>query len=60
VSQGSDPKFGARPLNRAIQDKVEGLIAKKIISGSLPPGAEIVLNPDELKVAEVFELSFNT
>jgi ATP-dependent Clp protease ATP-binding subunit ClpB len=48
VSQGSDPKFGARPINRAIQDAIEGVIAKKLISGEAQPGAEIVLTAADL------------
>lgn len=35
VQVGSDTKFGARSMNRAIQDEVEGLIAEKIISGEI-------------------------
>jgi len=45
---GTDPKFGARPMNRAIQEKVEEAIAKKIISGSIPKGAPVELTPEEL------------
>ena len=48
VSQGIDPKFGARPLNRAIQEKVEELIAEKIIRGDIKPGSSISLTQDEL------------
>lgn len=44
VGAGYDPKFGARPMNRAIQDRVEGLIARKIIAGELPPGSRIELS----------------
>ncbi len=39
--QGTDPKFGARPLNRAIAEKVEQVIADRIVSGQLRPGARI-------------------
>jgi ATP-dependent Clp protease ATP-binding subunit ClpC len=38
---GTDPKFGARPLNRAIEDSVEQMVADKIISGDLKQGAKI-------------------
>lgn len=53
VRQGSDPKFGARPINRAIQDTIEGLIAKKLISGEAKAGMEIVLTPADLEVPSV-------
>ncbi len=39
VREGNDPQFGARPLNRAVQDKIEAVIAQKIISGELRPGS---------------------
>jgi len=48
VKIGYDPKFGARPMNRAIQDKVEGLIARKIIAGELPAGSKIELTAADL------------
>ncbi len=48
VSFGTDPKFGARPINRAIQEEVEQLVAKKIIAGSIAPGSQIVLTREEL------------
>ncbi len=48
VSFGTDPKFGARPMNRAIQEKVEEIVARKIIAGSIPKGSTIELTPEEL------------
>jgi len=48
VAVGYDPKFGARPMNRAVQDRVEGLIARKIISGELVPGSRIELTAADL------------
>ncbi len=35
ASEGYDPKFGARPLRRLIQEKVENEIAKKFLGGEL-------------------------
>jgi len=49
VREGSDPQFGARPLNRAIQEKIEKFIAEKIISGDLEPGSEIELRERDLR-----------
>ncbi|MSR78645.1 MAG: ATP-dependent Clp protease ATP-binding subunit [Candidatus Taylorbacteria bacterium] len=48
ISAGTDPQFGARPMNRAIQEKVEQVIAKKIISGEAKSGSRIELTPEEL------------
>ena len=44
VQFGADPQFGARPLNRAIQDKVEALIAEKLLRGEIQTGQEITLS----------------
>lgn len=41
VDCGYDPSFGARPLRRFIQSKVETLAAKKIIGGHLEHGDSI-------------------
>ncbi len=35
AAAGYDPKFGARPLRRLIQEKVENEIAKKLLSGEI-------------------------
>jgi ATP-dependent Clp protease ATP-binding subunit ClpC len=50
VSKGSDPKFGARPLNRAIQDTLEKVIADKIIAGDLHPGSELEFTKEDLSI----------
>ncbi len=46
---GSDPKFGARPMNRAIQDSIEQAVANKMISGDFKAGSEIRLTEKDLK-----------
>ena len=45
---GSDPKFGARPMNRAIQDKIEQAVANKMISGDIKAGSSIELTEKDL------------
>lgn len=42
--QGYDPKFGARPLRRLLQDKIEGEVANNIISGQLRRRDTVVIN----------------
>ena len=49
VKEGLDPLFGGRPMARAIKDKVEKLIAKKIIDGELRTGMTVELTEAELK-----------
>ncbi|MDB5254290.1 MAG: hypothetical protein JWL80_356 [Parcubacteria group bacterium] len=48
VHKGQDPKFGARPLNRAIQDTVESVVAKRLIDGTVKPGDTITLTDADL------------
>ncbi|MFZ4631661.1 MAG: AAA family ATPase [Patescibacteria group bacterium] len=42
--EGYDPKFGARPLRRLLQDKVEDSIANLILSGELKRRDTVVIN----------------
>lgn len=37
------PTFGARPMIRAIQDRIEAVIAEQLVSGKLKPGGTIQL-----------------
>lgn len=43
ASEGYDPKFGARPLRRLLQDKVENIIANKILEGELKRRDTVVI-----------------
>jgi ATP-dependent Clp protease ATP-binding subunit ClpC len=44
IANGYDPKFGARPLKRAIQTYVEDLIAEAYIDGKIKDGDHLVIN----------------
>ena len=50
ISIGYDPKNGARPLRRAIEDNVESLISDEIISGKLQPGDIIIIDLNKNKL----------
>ncbi len=39
---GFDPVYGARPLRRAIQSKLEDTISEKLLDGSIKEGSEII------------------
>jgi len=41
---GYDPNYGARPLRRAIQSKVEDLAAEKILAGDIPKSSDLVID----------------
>ncbi|MGP1946829.1 MAG: AAA family ATPase, partial [Arsenophonus sp. ER-LPS3-MAG3] len=44
---GFDPVFGARPLKRAIQQKIENSLAKEMLLGNLIPGKEVTIDVKE-------------
>ena len=44
IDQGYDPIYGARPLKRFIQSRVETLIAKELIRGDRPAGSTITVD----------------
>ncbi len=50
-----DPKMGARPLKRFIQDKIENLIANKILSDNIKSGNHIkaVVRDGEIKIEKI-------
>ncbi len=41
IDEGYDPDFGARPLRRVIQRRLETPIARDIIAGKYPPGSTV-------------------
>ena len=49
VQIGYSPEFGARPMNRAIQDTVEFVVAQKILKNQIEPGQKITLLIPELE-----------
>ena len=55
VDQGYDPVYGARPLKRFLQHKLETLLARMIIAEDLAPGTrlEAVMENDDLAIKAV-------
>ena len=52
--EGFDPEFGARPLRRTIQRRVDNELANRVLSGALNPGDRVVVGVDD----EARELTF--
>ncbi|HLP85782.1 MAG TPA: AAA family ATPase [Phycisphaerales bacterium] len=46
ASEGWDPQFGARPLKRTIQQRVENALATKILNGELGDGDNVKVDAD--------------
>ena len=49
VEKGYDPRLGARPMRRVVQRVIENTIAKKMLSGSVSPGSEIMITLDQVE-----------
>jgi ATP-dependent Clp protease ATP-binding subunit ClpC len=45
--EGFDPEFGARPLRRTIQRRVDNELASMVFSGSLNPSDKVVVGAEE-------------
>ncbi|HNE60002.1 MAG TPA: AAA family ATPase, partial [Ottowia sp.] len=57
---GFDPVFGARPLKRAIQQRIENPLAKLVLEGKFPPKTAIEVTVDPIKDPGVFQFSSHT
>jgi ATP-dependent Clp protease ATP-binding subunit ClpC len=43
VEKGTDKKYGARPLRRAIQTELEDKLAEAILTGEVKPGTNVAV-----------------
>lgn len=52
IKKGYDPKNGARPLRRAIEEHLEALLAESILNGNIKKGqiASVILDKNVLKL----------
>jgi ATP-dependent Clp protease ATP-binding subunit ClpC len=57
TEKGYDSKFGARPLNRAIQKHVEDLIAENVVNNTLKEHDKIIIDKNEKKDALKLEVT---
>ena len=56
VEKGFDRKYGARPLNRAIQKYIEDLLAENVVTNKIKEGDKIIID----KLKEKKELNIKT
>lgn len=49
VDLGYDPTFGAREMRRVIQDKIENVLARAILSGEISLGSKVEINPENFQ-----------
>ena len=45
--EGYDPVYGARPLKRLIQKRIQDRLALMLLNGDIKPGDKIQMNLDE-------------
>jgi len=55
VEEGYDPKYGARPLRRSIQSKIEDKLAESILDGKVSKGGKVKLEFDSENKKILFE-----
>ncbi|MCP4520520.1 MAG: ATP-dependent Clp protease ATP-binding subunit [Cytophagales bacterium] len=56
ADRGYDPKFGARPLNRALQKHLEDALAEEILSGNVEEGDNLIADFDKEEKKIVFKV----
>ncbi len=54
---GFDPVFGARPLKRAIQQRIENPLSQMLLQGKFAPKATIRVSVDPIKAPGVFQFN---
>jgi ATP-dependent Clp protease ATP-binding subunit ClpC len=47
AEEGFDPEFGARPLRRTIQRRVDNVLSRMVLDGSLKPGDEVAVGVEQ-------------
>jgi ATP-dependent Clp protease ATP-binding subunit ClpB len=57
---GFDPVFGARPLKRAIQQRIENPLSKLLLEGQFPPKSVIAVDVDPVQAPGEFRFSGQT
>jgi len=57
AEEGYDPTFGARPLKRVIQQRIENSLAQRILSGDFAEGDTITIDVDKAKHDFTFKKS---
>jgi ATP-dependent Clp protease ATP-binding subunit ClpC len=50
AEEGFDPEFGARPLRRTIQRRVDNELSRMVLEGSLNPGDKVIVDLGEDKL----------
>ncbi|MGB5018642.1 MAG: AAA family ATPase, partial [Candidatus Moraniibacteriota bacterium] len=49
IEVGYEPEFGARSLNRFMEDSIEDVVIKKLLEGEVTAGGQIVIHPEDIE-----------
>jgi len=60
IEKGYDPKYGARPLRRAIQNELEDKLAEAMLDGKVKAGDQVMVSCPAVLEGEEASLSFET
>ncbi len=52
VNKGYDPRLGARPMRRMMQQSVENVVARRLLTGAITPGEKVLLDVADLEVEQ--------
>ena len=50
ADEGYDPHFGARPLKRTLQSRIENPMAIELLQGRYPPGSRVVVDCEDGRI----------
>ena len=50
VEKGTDAKYGARPLRRAMQTELEDKLAEAILAGEVAPGQQVEVGTSKKEI----------
>ena len=60
IEKGYDPKYGARPLRRAIQNELEDKLAEAMLDGKVKAGDQVTVSCPAVLEGEETSLAFET
>ena len=55
ADEGYDPKYGARPLKRVMQNELQNKLAEALLAGTINDGAQVTINHTEVPAGLSFE-----
>ena len=55
VETGTDQKYGARPLRRAVQNQLEDKLAEAILDGEITRGSEVIASISKKEIKFVLK-----